>query len=96
MQKLFPIIGVALVLSACTSPKQTTNNAPLDMQAVNAYQAKVNSGNTVSTKYKVVDPKPTDNVLDASDSVPKMKVYYERRRPSVIVEPSFGYYRGWH
>ncbi|AKU63111.1 hypothetical protein ADJ80_04755 [Aggregatibacter aphrophilus] len=95
MQKLFPIIGVALVLSACTSPKQTTNNAPLDMQAVNAYQAKVNSGNTVSTKYKVVDPKPTDNVLDASDSVPKMKVYYERR-PSIIVEPSFGYYRGWH
>ena len=65
------------------------------MQAVNVYQAKVNSGNTVSTKYKVVDPKPTDNVLDASDSVPKMKVYYERR-PSIIVEPSFGYYRGWH
>ena len=56
-------------------------------------KAKVNSGNTVSTKYKVVDPKPTDNVLDASDSVPKMKVYYERR-PSIIVEPSFGYYRG--
>ena len=61
MQKLFSIIGVALVLSACTSPKQTTNNAPLDMQAVNVYQAKVNSGNTVSAKYKVVDPKPTDN-----------------------------------
>ncbi|KNE85853.1 lipoprotein [Aggregatibacter aphrophilus] len=96
MQKLFSIIGVALVLSACTSPKQVTNNAPLDMQTVNAYQVKVNSGNTVSAKYKVVDPKPTDNVLDASDSVPKMKVYYERRRPSVIVEPSFGYYRGWH
>ena len=96
MQKLFSIIGVALVLSACTSPKQVTNNAPLDMQTVNAYQVKVNSGNTVSAKYKVVDPKPTDNVLDASDSTPKMKVYYERRRPSVIVEPSFGYYRGWH
>ena len=24
----------------------------------------------------------------------KMKVYY-KRQPSVIVEPSFGYYRGW-
>lgn len=95
MQKLLSIVCVTLFLSACTSPRQTTNNTPLDMQAVNAYQAKVHSGNTVPAKYKVVNPKPTDNVLDASDSTPKMKVYY-KRQPSVIVEPSFGYYRGWY
>ena len=95
MQKSLVIVGGALFLSACTSPKQTTNNVPLDMKAVNAYQAKVNSGNTVSAKYKVVDPKPTDNILNASDSEPKVKVYHERR-PSVIVAPSFGYYRGWY
>ena len=30
MQKLLSIVCVTLFCSACTSPKQTTNNAPLD------------------------------------------------------------------
>lgn len=94
MQKLLPIAVMALCLAACSSHPQT-NNAPLDTQAVEAYQAKVYRGSTVAKKYQVKDVKPEENVLNASDSEPKTVIYRERQ-PRLVVTPSIGYYRGWH
>ncbi|MBN6066582.1 hypothetical protein HYE66_08985 [Aggregatibacter actinomycetemcomitans] len=94
MQKLLPLAAMSLCLAACSSQPQT-NTAPLDTQAVEAYQAKVYGGNTVAKKYQVKDNKPEENVLNASDSEPKTVIYRERQ-PRFVVAPSIGYYRGWH
>ncbi|WP_109078148.1 hypothetical protein [Aggregatibacter kilianii] len=95
MKKLLLILVVGGCLTACSSKAPQANRAPLDTQAVEAYQAKVYSGNTVSKKYQVKDNKPEDNVLNASDSEPKAVIYRERQ-PRFVVAPSIGYYRGWH
>lgn len=95
MQKLLLVTVISGVLVACSSKAPQINQAPLDKQTVEAYQAKVYSGNTVSKKYQVRDVKPEDNVLNASDSEPKTVIYRERQS-RLVVTPSIGYYRGWH
>ena len=91
MKNVILIVGASALLAACSSSQ---GNAPLDTQAVAAYQAKVYSGNTVPAQYKVKAEKPAENVLNASDNAPKQVIYRERH-PSIMVMPSVGYYHGW-
>ena len=93
MKNVILIVGTSVLLAACSSsPSQ--GNAPLDTQAVAAYQAKVYSGNTVPAQYKVKAEKPAENVLNASDNAPKQVIYRERP-PSIMVMPLVGYYHSW-
>ena len=97
MQKTYMIISCTLALAACQSTPPATSSAPLDMQSVAQYNAKVYSGNTVSAAQKNQPQAAVNMPLNASDYQPKpVAAAYPSR---VVLAPSIGYYRGyrhWH
>lgn len=80
--------AIALALAACSTPVQQSS-VPMDMKAVEEYQQKIASGNTVSSTAKE-DPWE----LNHSDRREKVKVYHHYERVPVIV-PHIGYQRVW-
>ncbi len=95
--KISWIISCVLALTACQSAQQQTSNAPLDMQAVAQYNAKVYHGDTVPAAQKNQPQAPVNMPLNASDYQPKTVLISQP--PHLILAPSIGYYRGyrhWH
>lgn len=93
MKKIFLILSLGL-LTACSTSSQLENTqtkAPLDMQAVESYRAKVYSGKTsISHKIKVAE-QPANMPLNASDNQPKPR---SQGTPNVVIMPSIGYHYG--
>lgn len=92
MKKLISIAALA-VLTACTAPQEASSiggEAAYDMNAVQDYNARVTSGNTVSAreKAKVAQRDSVPNEMNASDHRPKMTGY---SRYPVAIMPAFGY-----
>ncbi|WP_048736621.1 hypothetical protein [Necropsobacter massiliensis] len=97
MYKISWIIGCVLALTACQSAQQQPSNAPLDMQTVAQYNAKVYHGNTVTAAQKNQPQVEANMPLNASDYQPKTAVI--NQPPRLILAPSIGYYHGyrhWH
>ncbi|KAE9538290.1 hypothetical protein HT665_03390 [Ursidibacter maritimus] len=70
MKKL--LLSALVLLSACSTPSQQSS-VPLDMKAVQEYQHKIRTGNTVSPTAK------EDNKdLNHSDRAVKVRVYPQR------------------
>ncbi|MGQ0286513.1 hypothetical protein ACT2CV_04845 [Pasteurellaceae bacterium 22721_9_1] len=88
------VIILSLFLAACSS-HQTVGEpqAPLDMKAVEAYNAKVYSGKTV--QHKQVKETAVDMPINASDSQPKVSTRGSSRYP-VVLMPSIGYHYGYY
>ena len=92
MKKLVSIAALA-VLTACTAPQQAStigNGAAMyDMNAVQDYNARVTSGNTVTAreKAKVAQRDSVPNEMNASDRRSKHTGY---SRIPVAIMPSVG------
>ena len=90
MKKLISIAALS-VLTACTAPQQAStigNGAAMyDMNAVQDYNSRVTSGNTVTAreKAKVAQRDSVPNEVNASDHRPKM---------TGLFSLSSGYYAG--
>lgn len=89
-KKLTLIMSMAissLLLSACSTPTQQSS-VPMDMKAVQEYQQRVASGNTVSPTAK-----EDAQELNQSDKAQKVKVYYHmprRLHPSLYYQGGYG------
>ncbi|WP_293731039.1 hypothetical protein [uncultured Actinobacillus sp.] len=85
------LISLFSILTACTTP-QNQPKAPLDMQAVQEYNAKVYSGNTVPLAERMKSPKQVDTPVNQSDQ-------QSRKSPVMRVNPNIavgvGYGRGY-
>jgi len=90
MKKLISIVALA-VLTACTAPQEASSigngAAVYDMNAVQDYNTRVISGNTVTAREKarVAQRDSIPNEMNASDHHPKMSGY------SVAIMPAVGY-----
>ncbi|QIW16597.1 hypothetical protein A4G20_09765 [Pasteurellaceae bacterium RH1A] len=88
MKKLLLILAPALLLTACATPTQTSS-VPMDMKAVEDYNRRVATGNTVTERPAY---KQENWELNQSDRQPKQQarpVYHPR------IYPSIGVHRGW-
>lgn len=90
---LFYTVVGALLLTGCA------NNTPpptvhIDPSAVQAYESRVYSGNTVPATQRQQMPQNVDIPLNQSDNQPKMNT---RANMPVVLMPSvgFGYHRGY-
>lgn len=90
LKLIFSILLLAL-LNACSSqPVQQATH--FDMQAVNEYDAKVSSGNTVPANQRKA-PQVVDNPVNQSD----YRIKEMRNRPNVVLIPTISYgYGHWH
>ena len=84
MKKLM-LCMIPLAITACSTPVQQSS-VPMDMKAVQEYQQRVATGNTVTSSNQSEDWE-----LNQSDREPKVKVY--RAYPRVY--PTIGYHHGW-
>lgn len=82
---LFSMVISSLFVTACSTPTQQSS-VPMDMKAVQDYQQRVASGNTVSPTAK-----EEAQELNQSDKAQKVKVYYHT--PRARLYPSL-YYQG--
>jgi len=93
MKKLISIVALA-VLTACTAPQEASSigngAAVYDMNAVQDYNTRVISGNTVTAREKarVAQRDSIPNEMNASDHHPKMSGY---SRYPVAIMPAVGY-----
>lgn len=69
MKKII-LAALPLVLAACTSTPTQQSSVPMDMKAVQEYQAKVASGKTVNPNAK-----QDDRDLNHSDRTQTIKIY---------------------
>lgn len=76
---------IPLAITACSTPVQQSS-VPMDMKAVQEYQQRVATGNTVTSSNQ-----SDDWELNQSDREPKVKVYQAHPR----VYPTIGYHHGW-
>ncbi|WP_135709310.1 hypothetical protein [Actinobacillus porcinus] len=83
------LIALLSVLTACTTPKNQPQ-APLDMQAVQEYNAKVYSGNTVPLAERMKSPKQVDNPVNQSDKQ-SSKNPVTRVNPNIAVGVGYGH-----
>lgn len=90
MKKLL-LCALPLAITACSTPVQQST-VPIDMQAVQEYQQRVASGNTVSVqqKQRVAQQVEPDEPLNQSDRRPKVRQVQPVIYPSIGV----GYYHG--
>ncbi|MCK3654490.1 hypothetical protein A4G19_01500 [Pasteurellaceae bacterium Macca] len=84
MKKLFLLLPFTLI--GCSTPPQQST-VPLDMKAVEAYQQRVMSGNTVNPQDKHIEEE-----LNASDK--RTKVIIQRSYPRIY--PSIYYGSGYY
>ena len=86
MKKLM-LLAIPVVLSACATPEQQST-VPMDMKAVQDYQYRVATGNTVDKNQ----PQPKE-ALNQSDKRSKNVTYY----PAVpAIYPSVGFGRWYY
>ena len=86
MRKIVFVSCVILGLAACSSQPEQTGGGVYDMKAVQEYNARVTSGNTVTQAQK--------NKLNASDN--KVKIQVRSSLPVIPVVPSVGYHYNYH
>lgn len=96
MRNVVLIAFAVLGLAACSSQPEQTGVGVYDMKAVQEYNARVTSGNTVTQaqKDKVSSQVDTNLKLNASDNKVKTRV-----RSSLLVipvVPSVGYHYNYH
>ncbi len=89
------ILGAVCLCAACSSPVENHPQAPLDMQAVQEYNNKVYSGNTVPKDQRVTAPKRVDNPLNQSDKYPRVSQGTARVQPHIGVGVGIGRYDHW-
>lgn len=90
MNKQFLILVVAsVVLAACSAP-QHQPNAPLDTRAVQEYNNRVYSGNTVPVSQRVKTPKQVETPVNQSDKQPR-RSSVTRINPSIGVGVGYGW-----
>lgn len=87
MNKTLQALPLLFVLSAC-STTSTPSSVPMDMQAVQDYQERVRTGNTINPNAK-----DDEKDLNHSDRAVKTKVYYTPARIGYAVYPMI--YYGW-
>ncbi|MDG6895920.1 hypothetical protein [Volucribacter amazonae] len=90
MKKQLIFIILSFLLLACSSQSPTLPQAPLDMQTVAAYNAKVYSGNTVPLAQQK-GYQEVDMPMNASDNQGKVKRQSMGSNP-IILMPSVGYH----
>lgn len=90
LKPILPVI-LGMLLVACSTPPNQPK-APLDMQSVQEYNAKVYSGNTVPLAERMKSPKQVDIPVNQSDQ-------QSRKSPVMRVNPNIavgvGYGRGY-
>lgn len=94
MKKIIIVGALSAFLMACSSKPVQQSNIPLDMQAVQDYQQRVATGNTVDRKAVKED----NQELNQSDKYPK-RVYQQVQPviyPSIGVGMGYGHYRHRH
>ncbi|PVX42987.1 hypothetical protein C8D76_101326 [Pasteurella langaaensis DSM 22999] len=97
MKKQFLVLIAAGVLAACSSAPQNQPQAPLDTQAVQDYNAKVYSGNTVPKEQRVKTPKQVEMPLNQSDNQPRQNSGV-KVNPNIAVGVGYGWghhHRHW-
>lgn len=96
MRSVVLIAFAVLGLSACSSQSEQTGGGVYDMKAVQEYNARVTSGNTVTQaqKDKVASQVDTNLKLNASDN--KVKTRVRSSLPVIPVVPSVGYHYNYH
>ncbi|ABR74223.1 hypothetical protein CBG46_00995 [Actinobacillus succinogenes] len=95
MRNYFVLAGVCLCV-ACSSSVDNRPQAPLDMRAVQEYNNKVYSGNTVPKEQQVTTPKRVDNPLNQSDKYQRVSQGTTRIQPHIGVGIGVGRYRHRH
>lgn len=90
MKKQFLVLASACVLAACSSATQYQPQAPLDTQAVQEYNAKVYSGNTVPEHQRVKTPKQIETPLNQSDHQPRQSSTV-KVNPNIAVGVGYGW-----
>ena len=95
MKKIVFVTCAILGLAACASQPEQTGGV-YDMKAVQEYNARVTSGNTVTQaqKDKVASQVDTNLKLNASDN--KVKIRVRSALPVIPVVPSVGYHYNYH
>ncbi|TDQ59660.1 hypothetical protein EDC45_0318 [Mesocricetibacter intestinalis] len=93
--RLFGATGVFSLLAACSAPAPQPT-APLDMAAVEAYNQKVYSGNTVAAEQRNKPQVQSALPLNGSDSSHRNLSPRTSARPNLIIAPTvgYGYWRG--
>ena len=96
MRSVVLIAFAVLGLSACSSQSEQTGGGVYDMKAVQEYNARVTSGNTVTQaqKDKVASQVDTNLKLNASDN--KVRTRVISSLPVIPVVPSVGYHYNYH
>lgn len=86
MKKLI-LLGLSVVLSACSTPQQQST-VPMDMQAVQDYHQRVTTKQTVDK-----DMKQNDEPLNQSDK--RLKSMGYSINPVIYPSIGVGYHQGW-
>ncbi|NYA27086.1 hypothetical protein [Haemophilus haemolyticus] len=96
MRSVVLIAFAVLGLAACSSQSEQTGGGVYDMKAVQEYNARVTSGNTVTQaqKDKVASQVDTNLKLNASDN--KVRTRVRSSLPVIPVVPSVGYHYNYH
>ena len=96
MRSVVLIAFAVLGLSACSSQSEQTGGGVYDMKAVQEYNARVTSGNTVTQaqKDKVASQVDTNLKLNASDNKVKTRItiILDRKNKALIIQQSP---KGW-
>ncbi|WP_114909550.1 hypothetical protein [Haemophilus haemolyticus] len=96
MRSVVLIAFAVLGLVACSSQSEQTGGGVYDMKAVQEYNARVTSGNTVTQaqKDKVASQVDTNLKLNVSDN--KVRIRVRSSLPVIPVVPSVGYHYNYH
>ncbi|OOF67334.1 hypothetical protein [Rodentibacter caecimuris] len=94
MKKILTALFLIGGLVGCSSKSQEiTDNGIYDMKAVQDYQTRIKTGNTVNSKQKLTEFSPPDLKVNASDS--QLKATVTRSIPVVVPQIGIGYYHGY-
>lgn len=88
--KKYLCVSISLILTACVAEQPQQSSVPMDMKAVQEYQQKIATGNTVSSTVK-----QDEQELNYSDRITKARVYryYSMSYPNVYYyRYGLGYY----